>query len=400
MPKTYQEINEKIRQGKVVVVTAEELTGMVREQGVKRTAAQVDVVTTGTFGAMCSSGAFLNVGHSKPRIKFGGGGVTLNGVPAYNGLAAVDLFIGATAVPADDPKNAIHPGQFRYGGGHVIEDLVAGKEVELVASAYGTDCYPRKQLRTKLRLSDLNEAFLFNPRNCYQNYNVATNCSDRTIYTYLGVLRPKMGNANYSTAGALSPLLCDPHYRAIGVGTRILLGGGVGYVVSHGTQHSPGVERNRRGVPTGGAGTLAVTGDLKGMSPDWLRGASFLGYGASLFLGIAIPLPLLDEEMCAQAAIGDDEIEAPVIDYGGAYPKREPEILGYVTYAQLKSGTVKVAGKEMPSFPVASYSKAREIAELLKQKIAGGDFELSEPVAKLPGADSGYGARPMRQRGE
>jgi len=398
VPKTYEEINEKIRQGRAVVVNAEELTRMVRARGVKRTAREVDVVTTGTFGAMCSSGAFLNLGHSKPRMKMGGGLVTLNGVPAYNGLAAVDLFIGATAIPADDPKNAIHPGAFRYGGGHVIEDLVAGRDVELVATAYGTDCYPRKALHTLVRLADLNEAFLFNPRNCYQNYNVAINLSDRTIYTYMGTLRPHGANVNYSTAGALSPLLCDPYYRTIGVGTRILLGGGVGYVVSHGTQHNPGTERGENGVPKGGAGTLALTGDMKGMNPRYVRGGSFLGYGATLFLGIAIPIPLLDEQICAEAAVSDEDIVGAVIDYSGPYPNREGGTVGYVTYAALKSGTVKVAGKEVPSFPVASYPLALEMANLLKEQIASGAFTLTRPVAPLPGVASGHVFRPLTER--
>ena len=398
MPKTYEEVNERIRTGKAVVVTAEEITGMVREQGVKRTARQVDVVTTGTFGAMCSSGVFLNTGHSRPRMKFGGGTVTLNGVPAYNGLAAVDLFIGATAIPADDPKNALHPGRFRYGGGHVIEDLVAGREVELVATSYGTDCYPRKQLRTMIRLADLNEAFMFNPRNCYQNYNVAANLSERTLYTYMGVLRPNLGNVNYSTAGQLSPLLCDPHYRTIGVGTRILLGGGVGYVVSHGTQHNPGVERTENGVPKVGAGTLALTADLKGMDPRWVRGGSFLGYGATLFLGVAVPIPVLDEQICEEAAVSDEQIWAAVVDYSSDYPERRPEVVGYVNYAQLRSGAVKVKDKEVPAFSVASYRLAREIAALLKETIAAGKFELSQPVAALPQADSGYGFRPLPER--
>ena len=77
-----------------------------------------------------------------------------------------------------------------------------------------------------IRLADMNEAVLFNMRNAYQNYNVAVNLSDRVLYTYMGVLQPRMRNANYCTAGQLSPLLNDPLYRTIGVGTRIFLGGG------------------------------------------------------------------------------------------------------------------------------------------------------------------------------
>lgn len=241
MAKTIQEINEKIKQGRAVVCTAEEIIEVVKQKGHKRAAQEVDVVTTGTFAPMCSSGAYVNVGHTKPRIKLGGGRVTLNDVPVYAGFAAVDLFIGATAIPDDDPRNRVFPGRFAYGGAHVIEDLVAEKDVRLVATAYGTDCYPRKTLDTWIKLTDLNEAVLFNMRNAYQNYNVAVNLSDKIIYTYMGVLQPRMRNANYCTAGQLSPLLNDPLYRTIGVGTRIFLGGGEGFVVSHGTQHNPGM---------------------------------------------------------------------------------------------------------------------------------------------------------------
>ena len=228
MAKTIEEINEKIKTGKAVVLTAEEIIDYAAEKGVKRAAQEVDVVTTGTFGPMCSSGAYFNVGHTKPRIKLGGGKTSLNDIPVYTGFAAVDFFIGATAMSDDDPRNQIFPGKFAYGGANVIEELVAGKDVRLTATAYGTDCYPKKTLETYISLKDMNEAVLFDMRNAYQNYNVAVNLSDRVIYTYMGVLQPKMANANYCSAGQLSPLLNDPLYQTIGIGTRIFLGGGVG----------------------------------------------------------------------------------------------------------------------------------------------------------------------------
>jgi uncharacterized protein (DUF39 family) len=271
MAKTIKEINEKIRKGQAVVVTAEEIIDIVDEKGIKKAAREVDVVTTGTFGPMCSSGAYFNVGHTKPRIKLGGGTCSLNDVPSYTGLAAVDIYIGATAVQNNDPKNTVFPGAFKYGGGHVIEDLVAGKSVKLIATAYGTDCYPRKELETWISLKDMNEAVLFNPRNAYQNYNVAVNLSDKVIYTYMGTLRPHLGNANYCSAGQLSPLLNDPLYRTIGIGTRIFVGGGEGYIAWQGTQHNPGVKRAKNDVPLMPAGTLAVIGDLKQMQSKWLK---------------------------------------------------------------------------------------------------------------------------------
>jgi uncharacterized protein (DUF39 family) len=398
MIRTIQEINEKIKQGKAVVCTAEEIIQVVLEKGVKQAATMVDVVTTGTFAPMCSSGAYFNVGHSLPRIKMGGGKVTLNEVPAYAGFAAVDILMGATAIPDDDPRNKVFPGKFAYGGAHVIEDLVAGKDVRLTAATYGTDCYPRKTLDTWIRLADLNEAVLFNMRNAYQNYNVAVNLSDRLIYTYMGVLQPRMRNATYCTAGQLSPLLNDPYYRTIGVGTRIFLGGGEGFVVSHGTQHNPGVRRSELGLPQVPAGTLAVTGDLKKMSHKWLRGGSFTGYGVTLTLGLGIPIPILDEETLAFAAVTDEEITAPVVDYSEAYPNGKPEILGEVSVAQLKSGEISVNGKKVVTAGLSSYARAREVALILKSWIEAGTFLLAEPVAPLPSADSGYKFKLLPER--
>ena len=398
MAKTIAEINEKIKKGEAVVVTAEEIIDIAKKKGISKAAQEVDVVTTGTFGPMCSSGAYFNVGHTKPRIKLGGGKVYLNDVPAYTGVAAVDIFLGATAIPDDDPRNKIYPGEFRYGGGHVIEELVAGKDVRLVATAYGTDCYPRRKLETWISLKDMNEAVLFDVRNAYQNYNVAVNLSDRILYTYMGVLKPQLGNANYSTAGQLSPLFNDPFYKTIGIGTKIFLGGGIGYVAWQGTQHNPNVPRTEAGVPKRGAGTLAVIGDLKQMKPQWLVGTSFLGYGCTITVGIGVPIPILSEEILRYTLVTDADILAPVIDYSEAYPQRKPDVLAEVSYAELKTGTIRVQDKEVPTASLASYPKAVEIANILKDWIKKGEFLLTEPVAPLPGVESGITFKSLEER--
>ncbi len=384
MAKTIKEINERIKKGKAIVVTAEEIIDLVKKKGIKRCAQEVDVVTTATFGPMCSSGVFINFGHSKPRIKVGGGKVYLNDVPAYGGLAAVDIYLGASALPDDDPRNKVYPGEFGYGGGHVIEELVKGLDIRLKAFTYGTDCYPRKELETKINIKDLDKAVLYNPRNVYQNYNVAVNLSDRVIYTYMGVLEPQLGNANYCSAGQLSPLFNDPYYETIGIGTRIFLGGGIGYIAFSGTQHNPRVKRTKQGIPKRPAGTLALIGDLKGMSPKWLIGTSFTGYGATLTVGIGIPIPILNERILKFTAIEDSQIYAPVIDYSKAYPMGKEVVLKEVNYAQLRSGTIRIRGKEVPTSSLSSYAKAREIAHILKDWIKRKGFLLTEPVAPLP----------------
>ena len=380
--KTYQEINAKIKAGKVVVATAEEIIDIVKTNGPVEAARQVDVVTTATFAPMCSSGAFINFGHPAPPIK--ASRVWLNNVPAYAGLAAVDCYIGATEPCEEDPLNKVWPGEFNYGGGHVIADLVAGRKVFLRATGYGTSCYPRRELEKEIRLADLPQATLCNPRNAYQNYNCAVNLTGKTVYTYMGTLKPRAGNANYSTSGQLSPLFNDPYYKTIGLGTRIFLGGGEGYVTWHGTQHKPSASRNRKGIPKTPSGTLWVMGDLKGMSPRWIVGVSILGYGVSLAVGIGVPIPLLNEEMAKYTAISDEDIVTQVVDYGHDYPHGINRNLGFVSYAELKSGFIRLNGKDVHTVPLSSVSRAREIAEILKDRIKTGKFLLGEPQFTLP----------------
>jgi len=130
---------------------------------------------------MCSSGVWMNFGHSDPPIKMSQ--VWLNDVEAYTGVAAVDAFIGATQL--SETRG------LEYGGAHVIEDLVAHKEVYLKAVGYATDCYPRRSVEASISIGDLNEATMLNPRNAYQRYNAATNSTDRVLYTYMGTLLPR-----------------------------------------------------------------------------------------------------------------------------------------------------------------------------------------------------------------
>ncbi|MBW2631119.1 MAG: homocysteine biosynthesis protein [Deltaproteobacteria bacterium] len=380
--KTYREINEKIKKGRAVVVTAEEIIDIVKKKGDIAAAREIDVVTTGTFSPMCSSGAFLNFGHTSPKIR--ASKVWLNDVSAYGSIAAVDCYIGATEVVEGDPLNSIHPGEFNYGGGHVIEDLVMGKVIRLRLESYGTDCYPARKHEKNITIHDLRDAVLFNPRNAYQNYNCAVNMSDRTIYTYMGVLRPDMANVTYSTSGQLSPLLNDPYFKTIGTGTRIFLGGAQGFVAWPGTQHNPDVLRGKNGVPKEGAGTLATMGNLKDMSPEWLVGASILGYGVSLYVGIGVPIPILNEEMVRYTAVRDEDIYAQVYDYGVDYPNGISKSIGEVSYKELRSGKIKLDGRVIPTAPMSSYYKAREIAGILKNWIEKGEFLLGEPQQLLP----------------
>lgn len=214
----------------------------------------------------------------------------------------------------------------------------------------------------------------------------------------MGELKANLGNANYCSAGQLSPLLKDPYYKTIGIGTKIFLGGGIGYVAWQGTQHNPTVKRKDSGVPQAPAGTLAVIGDLKQMKPEWLVGTSMLGYGVTLTVGIGVPIPVLTEEIAEHTAIKDEEIYTQIVDYSSAYPQMIAGSLGEINYAQLKSGKINVQGKEALTGNLSSYAKACQICEELKSWIKKGDFLLTEPVEPLPGAESGYTFKPLKER--
>ncbi len=367
--KTYQEINEKIASGKAVVLTAEEVSKLSEKLSAEEIAEQVDVVTTATFGAMCSSGAFINFGHATPPIRMEE--VYLNDVPVYAGLAAVDSYIGATSESKYDHK---------YGGAHIIEALIKGENVKLVAKAKGTDCYPNKLVETVINKDSVNEFYLFNPRNAYQNYGVAVNSSSRRLYTYMGTLLPNFGNASYSTSGELSPLLNDPQLRTIGVGTRIWLCGAEGYVAWNGTQFKTAGARNEHGVPIGNSATLALIGDAKQMNPEYIKAAYFEGYGVSLFVGIGIPIAVLDADIARKVSIKNREIDAYIHDYSDA----KHSVLGKVNYEQLRSGYIELNGKKIKTNSMSSIPKARKIALELKTKIQKAEFFLSEKVHSFP----------------
>lgn len=368
MQKSYEEINEKIRNGKAVVLSAEEISLLSKTLSPKEIAKKVDVVTTATFGAMCSSGAFLNFGHADPPIRMEK--IRLNGVRVSGGLAAVDTYVGATDSNPQRPD---------YGGAHIIEDLINGRDIVLEAWGKGTDCYPRKHVRTVINRDTINEAILYNPRNAYQNYNVAVNSTGKIKHTYMGTLLPGLRNASYSSAGEMSPLLNDPECRTIGLGTRIFLAGAVGYVAWNGTQFNTAKPVNDFGIPIGNTRTIAVIGDMRQMDTEYIRGAYFEKYGTTLYVGIGIPIPVLDEDMAYRLSIRNEQIETNIVDYGNNY-----DLLGRTNYAALQSGEIELSGKKVKTAPLSSLSKAREISAKLKDWIESGSFTLSKPVRPMP----------------
>lgn len=375
--KTYAEINEKISQNKAVVLTAEEVKNLAQERGVQDVAKKVDVVTTATFSPMCSSGVFLNLGHATPPLKMQR--VRLDGVPAYGGIAAADVFLGATES---------HPGNSRFGGAHVIEKLVRGEAVEIHATGQPSDCYPRSELRGHFTLEQINQAYFFNPRNCYQNYNAATNSSGRPMHTYMGRLRAHAGSVHFSGTGELSPLCNDPELRTVGLGTPVFCCGGLGMVAWEGTQFNRDTPRDpQTKVPTGPAATLAIVADLRQADARYLRPVVIPGYGISLYVGIGIAIPVLDADLAARVAVRNADLRTNIVDYATG------DVVDRVTYADLFERSVHIFDKTVPTKTMTDLRMSRKIAAVLKEWVCRGLFPMRPPVQPLPilGKNRPYG---------
>jgi len=276
----------------------------------------------------------------------------------------VDAYVGATELSLDRG--------FEYGGAHVIEDLLAGRNVNLRAIAYSTDCYPRKSIETSITLDDINQAILFNPRNCYQKYNAAANSSDRVLHTYMGTLLPGKRNVNFSGTGELSPLNNDPEYDIIGFGTRIFLGGAKGYVVGEGTQHNP----------KKGFATISVKGNLKEMNTKYVKGGTVAEYGTTLYIGIGAAIPVLNEKIARNTAVRNRDVKVNIFDY--SVPRLSRPVLREVDYETLFSGEVDLGGVKAKASSLSSLKIAREIVKELEDWINHKEFYLTEKLEGLP----------------
>lgn len=377
--RTLEEINEKIKRGKAVVLTAKEAKELATRESVKEVARKVDVVTTATFGPMCSSGVFLNLGHTAPKMRMQE--VYLDGVRAHGGLGAVDLFLGATESSLENPS---------FGGAHVICKLIRREEVEFEASGKRSDCYPRDSIRGAITLDEINQAYFFNPRNCYQNYNAAANSSDRTLRTYMGVLLPAFGNLSYSGAGEISPLLNDPDLRTIGIGTPVFFCGGIGYVSWQGTQFNRRQQKDgKTATPIGPGVTLAIIADLREVQADLIKPIVIPGYGISLSVSIGIAIPVFDEEMALRVSVRNRDIRTRIIDFATG------EEIALVNYRDLIENNVVIQGKKVKAVTMSRNKEAHKITSILKEWVSSQRFPLCRPVKPLP-ADAAL--RPFPQQ--
>ena len=98
-----------------------------------------------------------------------------------------------------------------------------------------------------------------------------------------------------------------------------------------------------------------------------------------LFRSLGIPIPILNEEILKFTAVSDDQIFTQIIDYGYDYPEGISKSYGQISYAELKSGSITIKGKRVPTVPLSSMVKARKIADILKRSIQQAKFFIGQP---------------------
>jgi putative methanogenesis marker 16 metalloprotein len=308
--KTIEGINAKIARGTAVVYTAAELKALIGK-GETIPAADVDVVTTGTFGVMSGTLAVLHVPVTAPGTFRKADKVWLNGVPAIpgpcpnEGLGSVDLIVYGTAHASRS-----------YGGGHLFQDLVAGHEITIDVESAGT-----RYSRT-VTLADMGHARLMTTRSAFKNYLAVVNTKADPVQTIFSArdLTGPFTEATVSGCGDINPIQNDPDLKVIGTGTRVLLNGGVGYIMGSGTRSSAQKPN------------IAAFADMKTMNPE-MMGGFVTSLGPECLTSVAIPIPVLDDVTLASLLITNDRIPLPVADVRDRVP------FASTTYANVWDGT-------------------------------------------------------------
>jgi putative methanogenesis marker 16 metalloprotein len=318
--RSIEEINAKIATGDVIVYTALEFCDMVRDH---EDVNEVDVVTSGTMGIMSGTYATLSFSATAPNVFERAQMTWLNDVPAIVGpcpnerLGWLDLMVLGTAVSRSDAK---------YGGGHLFRDLVKGNDID-----YEVLTTTGRHIEGQTNIEAMQFATLSATRNVFKNYNAFVNPNSGCVKSVFSVtcLDGPYKEASFSGCGELNPLEKDPQLETIGVGTKVLFNGAIGFVTGTGTRSSTQKPN------------LSGYAPLKDMHPKYVGGFN-TSAGPDVFCSWAIPIPILTDSVLKHASRTDDEIPLPIVDVN------ERAQLGYARYSDVwhkEYGPIKYSRK-------------------------------------------------------
>ena len=364
------ELLQRQRQGRLRVRLAADYRRLVREQGLAAAYHDTDVVVAANAEFTDQASLHLGLGPTDPPIRLRD--PQLDGVPAQAGGSGTDLVLPLAGGPLE--------GQ-RRGGAQVLATLLGGGSVSFSAAGEATPLQPRRELNLRLDRQQIGQGRLLLHRAIVENGVVAVSSAEGVVRTPWGPLLGPWTSALYTCGGAGSIGLTMPGLSLLGPGSPVLVAGAVGWVVGSGSAHQPQVRRLASGHARSPGATAAVCVDWQELDPRWIRACFFEGHGSALLVAIAAPVPLIHAAIARQAAAGDRDLEAPVLDL--SIPRRLKPGFGGVPYSLLKAGAIPVNGQSVPVAPAHSPRLAHELAEDLAVRLREDRFPLRLPLLPL-----------------
>ena len=371
-PRCEADLRDRQERGQLRVQTATAFRQQVAATGLEEAYAATDVVVASTAEFTDQASLVLHLGPSDPPIRVRR--FQLDGVEGWGGHGSTDLVLpigGGLAEP------------LRRGGAQVLGALLAGQELGLTASGEATALHPRRELDTRLGLDRIGSGRLLLHRGIVENGVVAVSSAEGLTRSPYGPLLGPWGTALYGCSGAASIGLTMPGLALLGPGSPVLVAGALGWVSGPGSGHQPNPRRLASGHARSPGAVAALSVELQGLNPQWLRACFFEGHGSALLVAIAAPVPLINLAVARQAAVLDSALEAPVLDFG--IPRRIRPSFGSVSYSQLLAGQIPVAGERVRCAPAHSPRLAASIAGELVNQLQQGRFPLRLPLAPLGG---------------
>lgn len=311
--RSIEEIKQKIQQGDATVLTAEEVSNLVRE-GKEPKAEDIDVITTGTCGVMSGTAAVFHIKVGEPGSFKKAKNVFLNGVPGFPGpcpnewLGSVDMIVYGTSHSIYDKD---------YGGGFLFNDIISGNDIETEVESIDGE-----KMKSSINIDDFGTARMIGTRLAFKNYTAFINPSKKPVASIFHAIEmegPYKG-LSFSGCGELNPLQNDPVMNTIKTGTKVLMCGSEGIVIGEGT-------RSTREKPN-----LMISADMFDMDPHFLGGYKTAA-GPEVFNSVAAAIPVLNDEILKNTYIINKDIGLVIADIRGRHLP-----LGTTTYAEVLEG--------------------------------------------------------------
>ncbi len=303
------DIRRKINTGTVNIITVQEFINRL-DNGEHIKFEDVDVITTATKGLMSGIMGVFSFRLVAPKTLRKFTDISINGIPAFPGpcpneyLGIADLIVYGTAQSQERDS---------YCGGSLFRELVEGKAVEIVAKSSEGE-----KVEKEITLEEMQYAKLMGTRQAIKNYNAMLNCESYKVDTIFSCLpfEANKTELTFSGCGALNPFQNDPKFQSFGVGSPLLVNGGMGYLIGPGT-------RNYVAKPN-----MMTIAPMIQMKPEYM-GAFKTSYGLEPICSIALPIPILNEEIFDNIIKSDKDINLTILSLVGR------EKVGEITYADV-----------------------------------------------------------------